>query len=198
MAISYPLNTPTGIGIAEIELIATDAVAVSRSPFTFATQVHSYGGEMWSANVTIPPVRKDLAEPWVAFLTALRGQYGTFLLGDPNNTAPRSGNVSALSISSPSIGDRTLTANLTGNLSAGDFIQLGTGIGSRLHKVLQDVSSGAGVSIDIWPAVRAVTTTVSYTNAKGVFRLASNERTWGINSSSVYGIQFSAMEYVSA
>lgn len=94
-------------------------------------------------------------------------------------------------------GDRTLTANLTGNLSAGDFIQLGTGGSSRLHKVLQDVSSGTSVSIDIWPAVRAVTTTVSYTNTKGVFRLASNETAWGINSSSVYGIQFSAMEDIS-
>ena len=89
MAITYPVSTPTSIGIANVELTATNAVAVSRSPFTFSQQVHTYPGQMWSATVSIPPVRKDLAEPWVAFLLSLRGQTGTFLLGDPNNTTPR-------------------------------------------------------------------------------------------------------------
>lgn len=87
--ITYPVSTPTSIGIANVELTATNAVAVSRSPFTFSQQVHTYPGQMWSATVSIPPVRKDLAEPWVAFLLSLRGQTGTFLLGDPNNTTPR-------------------------------------------------------------------------------------------------------------
>ena len=89
MSISYPVSTPTSIGIANIELSASNAVAVSRSPFTFSQQVHTYPGQMWSATVSIPPVRKDLAEPWVAFLLSLRGQTGTLLLGDPNNTTPQ-------------------------------------------------------------------------------------------------------------
>jgi hypothetical protein len=192
MAISYPVSTPTDIGIADIQLSATNAVAVSKSPFTFATQVHAYSGEMWSASVTIPTVRKDLAEPWVAFLLSLRGQYGTFLLGDPNRTTPQ-GTATSASISG-SLGDRSVTVAMTGTLKAGDYFQLGSGSSARLHKVLVD-QSGNG-TLEIWPALRANYTTASatLTNAKGVFRLASNSTQWGIGSSSAYSIQFDAME----
>jgi hypothetical protein len=191
--ISYPVSTPTDIiGIADIQLSATNAVAVSKSPFTFATQVHAYSGEMWSASVTIPTVRKDLAEPWVAFLLSLRGQYGTFLLGDPNRTSPQ-GTASSASISG-SLGDRSVSVSMTGTLKAGDYIQLGSGSSARLHKVLVD-KSGSG-TLEIWPALRSnySSSSATLTNAKGVFRLASNSTQWGIGSSSAYSIQFDAME----
>jgi len=192
MAISYPVSTPTDIGIADIQLSATNAVAVSKSPFTFATQVHAYSGEMWSASVTIPTVRKDLAEPWVAFLLSLRGQYGTFLLGDPNRTSPQ-GTATSATITG-SLGDRSVTVAMTGTLKAGDYLQLGSGSSARLHKVLVD-KSGNG-TLEIWPALRANYSSASatLTNAKGVFRLASNSTQWGIGSSSAYSIQFDAME----
>ena len=192
MAVSYPISTPTDIGIAEIQLTATNAIAVSRSPFTFATQVHAYSGEMWSASVTIPPVRKDLAEPWVAFLLSLRGQYGTFLLGDPNMTSPQ-GTATSATITG-SLGDRSVTVAMTGTLKAGDYLQLGSSGSARLHKVVQD-RSGSG-TMEIWPALRAnySSTSATLTNAKGVFRLAENATQWGINNNSAYGIQFEAME----
>ena len=193
MAISYPVSTPTDIiGIADIQLSATNAVAVSKSPFTFATQVHAYSGEMWSASVTIPTVRKELAEPWVAFLLSLRGQYGTFLLGDPNRTTPQ-GTASSASITG-STGDRSVSVSMVGTLLAGDYIQLGSGSSARLHKVLVD-KSGSG-TLEIWPALRSnySSSSATLTNAKGVFRLASNSTQWGIGSSSAYSIQFDAME----
>ena len=192
MAISYPVSTPTDIGIADIQLSATNAVAVSKAPFTFATQVHAYSGEMWSASVTIPTVRKELAEPWVAFLLSLRGQYGTFLLGDPNRTTPQ-GTASSASITG-STGDRSVTVSMVGTLLAGDYIQLGSGSSARLHKVLVD-KSGSG-TLEIWPALRSnySSSSATLTNAKGVFRLASNSTQWGIGSSSAYSIQFDAME----
>jgi len=191
--ISYPISTPTDIGIAEIQLTATNAIAVSRSPFTFATQVHAYSGEMWSASVTIPPVRKDLAEPWVAFLLSLRGQYGTFLLGDPNMTSPQ-GTATSATVTG-SLGDRSVTVAMTGTLKAGDYLQLGSSGSARLHKVVQD-RSGSG-TMEIWPALRAnySSTSATLTNAKGVFRLAGNSTDWAIsNNSNAYGIQFEAME----
>lgn len=192
MAITYPLNTPTSIGIATIELSATNAVAISRSPFTFSQQVHTYSGQMWSASVTIPPVRKDLAEPWVSLLLALRGQTGTFLLGDPNNTTPR-GTATSATITGAS-GSSSLTVTMLGTLLAGDYIQLGTGADATLHKVLVD-QNGNG-TLEVWPALRKARTSVSatLTNTKGVFRLANNTQSWSINESSAYGIQFDAME----
>jgi hypothetical protein len=89
MAITYPLALPTASGIRSIELRMINAVAVSQSPFTFATQVQAYGGEMWQADVTLPPMKRATAEAWIAFLASLRGQFGTFLLGDPNGATPR-------------------------------------------------------------------------------------------------------------
>lgn len=88
MAITYPLTLPTSIGIANITLYANNAVAISQSPFTFQQQIIQHAGQRWTASVSIPPVRRDLAEPWNAFLLALKGPVGTFLLGDPNAKAP--------------------------------------------------------------------------------------------------------------
>ena len=89
MAITYPLSTPTSIGIETIELRAVNAVATSQSPFTFKQQIVSHQGQMWQAAISIPSVRRDLAEDWNAFLLSLRGPIGTFLLGDPNSATPR-------------------------------------------------------------------------------------------------------------
>lgn len=193
MAIAYPLSLPTDSGIAAIKLSAANAVAVSRSPFTFATQVHAYDGEMWSASVTLPTYRKDLADPWVAFLLSLRGQYGTFLLGDPDKAVPR-GTAESAAVSGL-LGERTVSVSMSGTLLAGDYIQLGSGAAARLHKVLVD-KSGSG-NLEIWPALRAdYSGSATLTDTKGVFRLASNVTEWDINNASFYGIQFEAMEDV--
>jgi hypothetical protein len=194
MAISYPLSLPTTIGIAQIELSAVNAVAISRSPFTFDSQVHAYSGEMWQADITIPPVHRDLAESWVSFLVSLRGQYGTFLLNDPNCVDPR-GTATSATVSG-STGDRSVSVTMSGTLLAGDYIQLGTGSDATLHKVLQD-QSGSG-TLEIWPALRKDRTAVSatLTSASGVFRLSSNQVSWSVNEVSTYGITFGAMEAI--
>lgn len=209
MAISYPLSLPTTIGIAQIELTAVNAIAVSRSPFTFDSQVHAYSGQMWQADVSIPPVRRDLAESWIAFLLSLRGQYGTFLLGDPNGVTPR-GLASDLA-GTPVVngGGQTggtlnvsgASRNKTGWLLAGDYIQLGSGASSTLHKVLQNVDTdGSGnCSLELWPHIRTAPvsgSTVIVSNAKGLFRLASNQTSWSINEVSTYGITFGAIEAI--
>lgn len=84
MPITYPLNTPTNIGIANITLMAENAVAVSQSPFTFAQQIVAHPGQRWAASISLPPMKRQDAENWIAFLLSLKGQVGTFLLGDPN------------------------------------------------------------------------------------------------------------------
>ena len=192
MAISYPLATPTSIGIENIELRAVNAVATSQSPFTFKQQVISHGGQKWEASVSIPPVHRDLAAPWKAMLVALKGPTNTFLLGDPDYATPqgtaRSGTLSG------NAGDETPTVVMTGTLKAGDYIQLGSAGSSRLHQVLVD-QSGSG-ELEIWPALRVdySTSPITFTDPKGVFRLASNVTSWSINNASTYGISFEAVE----
>jgi hypothetical protein len=194
MAIIYPLNTPTSIGIESIELRAVNSVAISQSPFTFKQQVISHGGQKWEASVSIPIVHRDLAAPWKAMLVALKGQVGTFLLGDPDYATPR-GTVSSCALSGAA-GEDTATVVMTGSLLAGDYIQLGTGSSSRLHKVLVD-QTGDG-SLEIWPALKSTYTSsaVTFNSPKGVFRLSGNTTSYSINSTSLYSISFEAIEVI--
>jgi len=208
MAISYPLSLPTSIGIAQIELRATNAVAISRSPFTFSTQVHAYTGQSWQADVTLPSIRRDLAEDWVAWLISLKGQLGTFYLGDPNAATPRGSardtdtiKVASAVSSGDTISINSAPASQTDYLKAGDYMQIGLGVSRQLFKVLNDVDTdGAGAAtVDVWPNVRtsiASTTPITVENTKGIFRLSSNEQSFSINEASFYGISFGAMESI--
>lgn len=206
MALSYPLSEPTSIGIAQIDFTARNAISLAASPFSFKQQVFQHSGQSWGLSVSIPPCKKDLAEPWVSFLVGLKGQFGTFLMGDPNNTTPQgeAGGTPLVNGAGQS-GDELIidgaTISQTGWLKAGDYIQLGSGSSATLHKVLQDVDtdSGGNATLDIWPSIRtapADNATVTLTSCKGVFRLSTNNQNWSIDDISSYGISFQAVEAI--
>lgn len=194
MALTYPLDTPTTIGIESIELRAVNAVATSQSPFTYKQQIISHGGQKWEAAVTIPSVHRDKAAQWKAMLVGLRGQTGTFLLGDPDYATPQ-GTVSSCVLSG-SAGSETAGVVMTGTLKAGDYIQLGSGSSAKLHQVLLD-QDGEG-TLELWPSLRSdyTSSTVTFNSPKGVFRLSTNVTSWSINNASTYGISFEAVEAV--
>ena len=194
MAITYPLSTPTTIGIAQIELRAANTTSTSASPFTYKQQVISYGGQQWSASVSIPSVRRDLAAPWKAMLIALKGQVKTFLLGDPDYVTPQG--TATTGTLTGAVATDSVTVTLDGTLLAGDYIQLGTGANAKLHTVLQD-QSGNG-TLEIWPALRQAYTneTIVLASPKGVFRLSESVTSWSINNVSAYGISFEAVEVI--
>jgi hypothetical protein len=207
MAESYPLAFPTQTGIAQVQLIASDVVSVTESPFTLSQQVVRHAGARWSATINIPPVKRSDVEYWNSFLLRLRGQFGTFLVGDPNAATPRGSASSAAGTPVVNGASQTgnnlnidgLPASATGYLKAGDYIQLGTGATSRLYKVLEDVNSnGSGeATLNLWPDLRsspANDATVVVSNAKGLFRLAQNDASWTIGNDGFYSITFSAVE----
>lgn len=194
MALTYPLDTPTTIGIESIELRAVNAVATSQSPFTYKQQIISHGGQKWEAAVTIPSVHRDKAAQWKAMLVGLKGQTGTFLLGDPDYATPQ-GTVSSCVLTG-SAGNDYASVVMTGTLKAGDYIQLGSGSSAKLHQVLLD-QDGDG-TLEIWPSLRSdyTSSTVTFNSPKGVFRLSTNVTSWSINNASTYGISFEAVEAV--
>lgn len=194
MAISFPLSLPTVKCAMTVEMRAINAVAIDQSPFSFDQSVHHWGGEMWQADITLPPMDRADAEQWNAFLTSLRGQYGTFLMGDPRGKVAR-GTATAATITG-AIEASSVTVVMTGTLLAGDYIQLGTGLDATLHKVLVD-QSGNG-TLEIWPALRKARTSVSATiaDAKGLFRLSTNDIGWTIDQLNKYGITLPAMEVI--
>ena len=208
MAITYPLTLPTHTGIASIELRAMNAVAYSRSPFTFAGQVHAYTGKAWQADISLPAMKRSDAEQWVAWLISLKGQLGTFYLGDPLATTPLGSARNSDGIlvdGAVSSGDTIdidgAPTSQTDYLKAGDYLQIGTGTSRQLFKVLTDVDTdGTGsATVDVWPNVRttiADNASVIVESTQGIFRLASNEQAYSINEASIYGISFGAIEAI--
>lgn len=205
MTISYPRSLPTHTGIRSIEIRAVSATAYDMSPFTFAGTAYEYDGQMWQADLTLPPMRRSDAEEWVAWLVSLRGRAKTFLMGDPLCATPRGqaatfpGTPVITSQTGGSIDVTGASASKTGWLLAGDYIQIGSGEDATLHKVLEDANTDASgnVTLEVWPYLRSTRSgSVTTSNAKGRFRLSSNEQPWSINEASVYGITFGAMEAI--
>lgn len=209
MAISYPLTLPTASGIAQINLRAVNSVSISESPFTFKQQVIEHTGQRWEAEVSMPPMQRADAEQWISFLVSLAGVKGTFLLGDPSASTPRGSAsttpgtpvVNGAGQTGASLTIDGCPTSATGYLKAGDYIQLGGGSSATLHKVLTDVNTDASgqASLDLWPYIRtapADDATIIVSDAKGLFRLASNQTDWSINNASIYGVTFPAIEAI--
>tara|TARA_R100000655_G_scaffold40680_1_gene76456 strand:+ start:1559 stop:2179 length:621 start_codon:yes stop_codon:yes gene_type:complete len=206
MAITYPLTLPSHTGIQNITLRAVNTVGMSMSPFTYQQQTVAHAGQRWECDITLPAMNRADAEQWVAFLVSLRGRFGTFTLGDPVGATPRgsAGGTPLVNGASQTGGTLNIdgcTASQTGWLKAGDYIQLGSGGGATLHKVLADAdSNGSGqVALDIWPFIRTAPSdnaTVVVTNTIGRFRLADNEQNWNIRETALYGITFGGVEAI--
>lgn len=202
MTISYPLSLPS-TGIRSIRLTARDMVALGESPFTLSGQAQQHAGQRWEADIELPPMRRDDAEAWITFLLKLKGRYGTFLLRDTvSGTARGAWAGTPLVKGAHAAGASAVTLDgLTPatTVKAGDYLQFGSGLSTRLHKVLDDgAADGAGeITVDLWPNLReslADNAAVVTGNALGLFRLASNERAWDIGLAQIYGLRFTAME----
>lgn len=209
MTITYPLSLPAVKGIATIRVVARNVTAISRSPFALSAQVYRWSGQAWEADITLPPMQRADAESWLSFLLKLKGRYGTFLLGDPNGATPRGSAATTpgtpLVAGGAQVGGSLdidgLPLSATNYLLAGDYIQLGTGLSTRLYKVLNNVSSnGSGqATLDLWPDLRSSPSdnaTVVVSNAKGLFRLSNQDQDFTIDDSSTYNITFGAMEAI--
>ena len=209
MAITYPLSLPSVSGISSVNFIARSSTGITASPFTFETQVFRNQGERFEADVTLAPMKREDAEQWNSFFLKLYGQFGTFLLGDPNASVPRgtasssAGTpvVNGASQSGDTLNIDGVPTSQTGYLKAGDYIQLGTGLTSRLYKVLDDANSNSSgeVSLTIYPDLRSSPSdgaTVVVSDAKGLFRLNTAAHQWSISQDSFYSMTFGAIEAI--
>lgn len=205
MAITYPLSlpaAPSSRGPARINIIMSDAVGVSASPFTFKQQVQLHDGSGFAVEVTVPPLTPAEAGPWIAFLAALRGRYGTFLAGDPSRATPQ-GAASGVPVVNGSnqtgsaLVTKGWTAGVTGILKAGDHIS----ISNHLYVVLEDADSDLSgeATLTLWPEIRQVggyadNTTIVVSSPKQEFRLASNIRGYSVGTDHNIDVSFSGVE----
>jgi hypothetical protein len=179
--ISYPITIPLTATTREsaVTLIASTVIGVSQSPYTFSTQVYDHDTDAWQLRVSINPLTRAEAQPWIAFLTALRGRRGTFMFGPAIFREPLgSGSGVPVLTGSPSARRTITTSGWTPSqtvLQAGDLFQLD----DRLYMALLDVASDASgnATIETFPKIRAshaAGTALVLTDPKGIFRLTSN------------------------
>jgi len=210
MANTYPISFPSTTGAqptsTTFRLMTT--VAMTESPYTGAQQVFQYQGNWWEAEITCPPMNHSTAREVIATLTSLRGGIGQILLGDWDGRTARG--TASSSAGTPLVNGADQTGNTlvidgaaasqTGYLKKGDYIQIGSGLSSRLHIVVEDANTdGSGNStLSIEPELRtspADDTAITVANAQGVFRLVGNAE-WNANAISTYGISFAVKEYL--
>jgi hypothetical protein len=205
----YPLSPPviSGIGPQDFTVSEVNVVGETVSPFTLSDQEQQWPGQMLTIDANLPPMPFTQGEQWVAFLGALFGKYGTFLMGDYNRPTPQ-GAMSGSPVvngANPSGFNQLLVRGAAASVAnwavAGDYLQItaGTGLPQRIFKVLQNANSnGSGdVTLAIFPNIReALTdgTTIVTANCQGTFRLQQNTATWKIDRNRMYAISFKARE----
>lgn len=206
MAISYPLALPTSPLAQSITIRQVNVTAISQSPFTFQQQTIAHTGQRWEADVQLPPMSRAQAANWIAFLSSLKGQIGTFIMGDPagQTVLGEGGGTPLVNGAGQTGGELAIdgaTLSQTDWLKAGDYVQLGTAGTTTLHLVLTgaDTDGAGAVTLDLWPSVRTAPAdgaalTVSATS--GRWRLNTKQMSWDVSSAANYGISFTAIEAI--
>lgn len=131
------------------------------------------------------------AEEVIGFLLAV--QRGTFYFQDYANPTARGAVTGTLTVASATANTSTLgISGATGTFAVGDWLQIGT----SLYKVVIATSS---TSVEVFPVLRSsytAGTSITYSNAKGVFRLSEPLTNWSIDLAKIYGVTFGIVEDV--
>jgi len=200
------IQVPHSPGLRSVEPWFQDQVAVVRYPWTGKTQTQGVpGAEQWGWMCTLPPLNPADADEWISFLMDCRGMQNGFLMGDPMKTKPR-GNLA--SPNAPVVNGTNLTASATLNvrtlvsnqfrlLLPGDYLE----VNYRLYRNLDIVNSdgNGGATLRIWPSLREPLTDgmpINFRNPQGMFRLATNKRSWSADFTRLTSISFPITEFL--
>lgn len=203
------LNLPDSACIASVIMTINRTVGITQSPFTKEEQAFLWPGAVWSMDFSLPPLTDpDAVAEWKAFALKLQGAYGRFLAGDPAYRGPR-----GAATGTPVVNGANQTGNslvtsgwspsVTGILKAGDYIQVGSGVTSRLLMVTDDVNSSAGgaATIPVEPNIGTAPnngSAVVVNNPRGVFRLQDNTWAWSVAPGFIHRLSFQAVSVPNA
>lgn len=203
------IDVPQTSCAASVSMTLTRVIGVTQSPFTLTTQTFKWPGEQWSMQFQMPPMtRREIAAQWYSFALKLDGTFNNFLMGDPSARVPLGTPTGTPVIDGAgqqgnSINTRGWAPNSPNVLMSGDYIQIGTGIASKLHMVVDNASANASgeAVLNIVPALRTSPNDgvgIITNNARGVFRLTDNSFSWSVSPGPVYRLSFSAVEVIDA
>jgi hypothetical protein len=195
MSLTFPISLPSTPGFRSCEIVDDGNVGLAVSPFTGEQQVYAWPMQLLRFRVELPAMKEPNIGIWSAFFMSLNGPAGKFYLGDSLRKTPRGTIAGSPTVDSGAVAGST-TLPITGGTGAfavGDWLQVSSGSTSRLHRVLK-VNAG---SVDVFPVLRsayAAATAITYTNPKGVFRLAARVPVAADSRKLASGISFAAFE----
>lgn len=196
MAIVYPLTPPASLKFSNMAWQPETVVGETRSPTTFQAQTFVWPGQRWTVRCSVPPLKNftgAAADEVVAFLLSLNGKEGTFLLGDRSRLTTRGTANGAWLVGAANVADSTtlITQAGAGQFALADWLQIST----YLHRVTKVVDA---THYDLFPRLRtayANGTAITYTNPKGVFKLAENTgMAFNIDTAKYHGVELNCVE----
>lgn len=117
MAVTYPLDFPTTIGLTDSVLRARTSVARSQSPFSFAEQIYTWSGERWELELVLPVMTRAQSEEFYSFMAKLRGRHGTFTCFVPSASTARGGYLQTTTDFLTTEGGDTITTEGSDNIT---------------------------------------------------------------------------------
>lgn len=195
---TYPLSLPSSpTNFATARLSLKSLTTAWTSPLSYVGQVIARPAQVWRGDFALPTLSQAQAAVWKAFIAELRGQYGTFLVGDPQYTQRGTGAGTPLVKGASQTGNSMTTDGWTvaTTMLKGDQFQLE----SRLYIVLADATAdGSGnMTVTFQPTLRSTpadNAVITITAPKTSMRLTSDDVPWDELPGGWVNLSFSAVE----
>jgi hypothetical protein len=111
------------------------AQGLTSSPFSFKYKIQEFDGVYWTADVSLPPMRRSTAVNWQSFLMQLKGQENYFKFADPDALANKGTYSTTHLIADPRINNTnvTLSFNATTSVITAGTALTGLAVGDFFH-----------------------------------------------------------------
>lgn len=187
------ITMPTNLILGSFNIAQARFDLSEMSETTGASQDRSFGPPRWRLSISAPSALSiESSAVWEALILKLRGRVNHLAAWDIMKPAPRGTMRGTLTLSGAHAQGATVL-NITGGagqagttLLAGDWIQVGSGTGGQLFKVVTDATAnGAGlIAATVEPPVRPVAgfaggTAVTWDKALGHYKVTTQAPQWG-------------------
>ena len=158
-------------------------------------QTRTFGGQVWSATITMPPLTQADLRKVYAFLVKQKGSASTFTIA-PVNLTNASGTQSASEsiATGASVGANAVTTSGSNEFAVGDMIKFSN------HTKAYMGTQVSGQTLTFEPGLTTAVTSSHTVESKGNFemtvRLDGDEFTYAIDNTNFGSIEFSIVEAI--
>jgi hypothetical protein len=180
------ISMPTSPNFVRSNWTLIRTVGTTTSPFTGKTKTQEYDGVYWTAEVSLPPMRRADASNWQSFLLELNGSVNHFKFADPDALTNTGTYSTAHLISEHRVNNTSVTLSFSGstltagastfaNALEGDFIVVTGAVNEEnngTHKIVTKTSATVVVTDAAFTTESSTASCKVRTNVKGATGLS--------------------------